>query len=48
MLVTFGPNVSNLPVPLLERLLDGVADIVVGMINNIYKIRRGTEMSNQI
>ncbi len=43
MLVTFGPNVSNLPVPLSEWLLDGVPDIVVKVVKDVYKAKSANE-----
>ena len=43
MLVTFGPYVSNLPSPLLEALLDGVADWLVRVVkefDNLLLVER--------
>ena len=38
MLVTFGPYVSNLPNPLSEWLLDGVADWFVNVVKEIDNV----------
>ncbi len=37
MLVTFGPNVSNLPVPRSEGLLEGVRKVPTEAVNNLNK-----------
>ena len=38
MLVTFGPNVSNLPDPLSKGLLDGVPDRFITLVKNLNKL----------
>ena len=39
MLVTFGPNVSNLPDPLSKGLLDGVPDRFITSVKNLNKLK---------
>ena len=37
MLVTFGPNVSNLPAPRSGGLLEGVREVPAEAVNNLNK-----------
>lgn len=42
MLVTFGPNVTNLPSPLSENLLEGVSDRLIDLVKNLNRMSDGS------